>query len=683
LGQAREVVPIVCESRIEGVTVHQLGAVVSRRVVLPATISDGEIDLEIPGITALFDDGSLRAELSAPGRTLMGLHAREVIPAAGSTVGPSVSALETLQLQIGERQRRKHELEAERATWASLGLRPRLRLVGELGAMPGRISDALAVSEFLRQRQAELDAELARLSEQLRLLEKDLQAARVEASQARSGQLDGSRRPERQVTLRLTGDGPIEGLLLRYVVQAARWWPVYTLRMGDSQTSAEWLIEAQLAQRSGEDWTAAQLSLSTADLVHDARLPELPALRLGRAQSPPRRGYRPAPDGLTALFAGYERAFGSVPPPRPQAAPAMLDMPELMEERSKDVAPQNAPRRSPSPKKAAAQGEMSRARSQTQSFAASMPPPAPAAFPSSVAQSVGGAVAMADMAFGGAPGGMAMPPEPASSVEPAEAWLDFDRLVLADNGDVVRRGRLTVPVVDVSERRRAVAAIEALYDVVPERGQFDHVFIAEGRAEVPSDGLAHRALVSRASAVPTMRYRAVPREAAEVYRQLTLGNPFPAPLLGGPVEVYLNGQLVSTAPIAPVDRGGTVTVGLGVEDRLKIARRAAHEEHPGGLLGGASITETTVTVTLRSSLGQPVTVSLFDRIPVSDDDALEVKLAKPGKWKPYDQAERQAPVRGGLTSTVEVPAGAKAEASFTYALHHSAKSEIVGGNRRD
>jgi len=40
------------------------------------------------------------------------------------------------------------------------------------------------------------------------------------------------------------------------------------------------------------------LSVATADLASDVRLPELRSLRIGRAQAAPRKGYRPAPVGL-------------------------------------------------------------------------------------------------------------------------------------------------------------------------------------------------------------------------------------------------------------------------------------------------------------------------------------------------------------------------------------------------
>src|SRR5262249_42581452 len=108
------------------------------------------------------------------------------------------------------------------------------------------------------------------------------------------------------------GSGPLSELLLTYVVPATRFWPLYTLRIvegRDAARRATWMIEALVAQRTGEDWREVRLSLSTADLLLDARLPELPSLRLGRAQPPARRGYRSPPAGLDELFAGYERAF--------------------------------------------------------------------------------------------------------------------------------------------------------------------------------------------------------------------------------------------------------------------------------------------------------------------------------------------------------------------------------------
>jgi hypothetical protein len=91
-----------------------------------------------------------------------------------------------------------------------------------------------------------------------------------------------------------------------------------------------------VAQASGEDWKDVGLALTTADLVQDTRLPELASLHLSRVQRPPRRGFRPAPEGLDAMFEGLDRFVAALPKqasvtPAPEAALRALAGPEERE----------------------------------------------------------------------------------------------------------------------------------------------------------------------------------------------------------------------------------------------------------------------------------------------------------------------------------------------------------------
>ena len=54
-------------------------------------------------------------------------------------------------------------------------------------------------------------------------------------------------------------------------------------------------LRALIAQRTGEDWRGVHLELSTAAPLSFTELPELSAIRIGRAQPPPPRkpGFRP------------------------------------------------------------------------------------------------------------------------------------------------------------------------------------------------------------------------------------------------------------------------------------------------------------------------------------------------------------------------------------------------------
>ena len=188
---------------------------------------------------------------------------------------------------------------------------PGLRTTSLIEKIDERMAEALATAQLLGTVQGELDRRLQELLVERLQTQRELEAARLHRAQSSTEKGPDSARHQRRVTVRLGGGGALTQLEVVYVVPAARFWPTYTLRITEGGRKATWLIEALCAQVSGEDWRDVRLALSTADLIYDARLPELPSLRLGRAQPAPRRGYRPPPEGLERMFGGYDRAFGS------------------------------------------------------------------------------------------------------------------------------------------------------------------------------------------------------------------------------------------------------------------------------------------------------------------------------------------------------------------------------------
>jgi hypothetical protein len=125
-------------------------------------------------------------------------------------------------------------------------------------------------------------------------------------------------------------------------------------------------------------------------------------------------------------------------------------------------------------------------------------------------------------------------------------------------------------------------------------------------------------------------------------------------------------------------------VGLGIEERVRVARNARMEESTAGLLGGSTHLDHYITVDITSSLGMPMTIELLERIPVTDEKDMTVKvIATDPESEAYDQSDLGAPVRGGRRFRVEVAAGGKAKVSYAYRVKLPAKCEIVGGNRRE
>ena len=148
------------------------------------------------------------------------------------------------------------------------------------------------------------------------------------------------------------------------------------------------------------------------------------------------------------------------------------------------------------------------------------------------------------------------------------------RLTYSGEGDAGQR--------QATGQLEALAPNELVADPQSSRGRFDHRYDAEGLVVIPSDGQPHRVALLAAETTPALRLLTVPRERPEIYREAELQNPCEAPLLSGPVDVYVEGSLLTTARIDHIDRGGTLRVGMGVEDRLRVARNVRSEEDTAG-----------------------------------------------------------------------------------------------------
>jgi hypothetical protein len=759
---------IRCPAEISHVTVHARGAVITRTVTAAslaalsaspgpdAIAAEDHLELLIPDITPLADPSSLRAALldqNGSERQVVSIRSMLVVPETPSSPGPAAADLEAHNNRLWRLSNESERLQRQRQRLLATAPDPALRTTSFVEKVDARMSDALATAGLLLERQQHIDRRVEDLTRQIEAVRLAKIAAEVAYAQATSRQRSGEEHPTRAAVIVLAGRGPLPGLRLTYVVNAARFWPLYTLRIheaSDDKRRGTWLLEALVAQRSGEDWSQARISVSTADLLLDTRLPELASLRFGRAQAATRRGYRPPPAGLDALFAGYDQTFAGQAPPVganyaggavPPSAQTPVDEPQLdsfvlrdddLEITEADEVMEEAvappPERAPAKRKRAAPPRDRQEResySEDAMFAApevpsipspSMmaPPPAPgAAAPKGRAfgglqrsGASGGAelrkksMALDLGAVGGGGGGEgeggAFDEDDAgpdsSAADTSEQWLDFDRLSLAGASDRSRRGRLVPSPDSEGHRQRSQAAdqIEHLQlgaqfiDPLHNRGQFDHRYDSEGVVRVPSDGSPHRILLRCVDCAPGMRLLAVPREQAEVFREAELRNPLSAPLLAGPVDVYVEGSLLTTAQVAAIDRGGALRVGMGVEDRVRVARNIRSDEETTGLLGGSTQVNHHVSIELSSALGQAVVIDLYDRLPVSDDKSVSIDLlsARP-EAKEYTQSERGLPIRGGLVWSVPLPAGGKAKVEYSYRIVFPAKSEIVGGNRRD
>ncbi|MCL4226895.1 MAG: DUF4139 domain-containing protein [Myxococcales bacterium] len=683
------------DSQIDRVVVFPGAAWVTRIARAPVT---SRAELVLAGLPAALDDDSVQLAVRGPAR------AADVRVIVEVTAAGEAGAVDDAELHACRRAAAAAEatvvaVRGELGGLSSLAARGRPDRDREPPAWGEAVVARLALVELRAAREAELRAALAAAEDALEAARRALTAAETRRCQASSPELaPGSVRKALVITVEPEGDGGEVEVAASYLVPGARWAPSYVVRL-DGAGGLRLELRASIAQATGEDWAGVALEVSTAAPLRRLELPELPALRIGRAQPPPARaGWRAAPSGVEALFADWDRGFGARrAPARATPEPAPTAAGELAADDGPDLAPQTAPvpapamTAPPAGNRTLAMGLGVEAKSRGR---------------------LGGAVAVGRAREGSA----ALEQRARAASSPADAEREVGatlgvRVDLLAYAALCMRGphepgRGRLELVSRGERwgagpeaagaaRRARAAAAAVSEREPPRGHvaavpgaYDHAFAAEARLDVPGDGAWHNvALLARAGKV-ALHHVAVPAVAPEVYRVASFTSPLDAPLLAGPVDVYDRGELVVSAELAETAPGGTVELGLGVDATVKTARNARFREEAAGVLRGALKLVHEVTITVENLAPRAIQLEVRERLPRPAPGAEDVEVVVDRvapSWEPWrpEPEPGQPQLVGGHRWRLEIPAGARRDLQLDYHVRIAGRHELVGGNRRE
>lgn len=294
--------PAPLESRIVEVTVFGGSASVRRRASLPA----GDAALLFAGLPPGLDPDSVRVRCT--GGEVVGVEVRERFQAQVADV--RVAALRT---RIRDLERGLFVLRDERTVLEEMQQHV-VRLLGQeeddhrRDVREGRNDPAAwdANYEYLKGKLTTLIVELRELSwkgevEELKLRDLQLELGRFESS--------GGVHVRDVLVDVVDVDGRAGTVEVEYVVGNAGWEPTYDLRAQKDLSAVELVYRAKVWQRSGEDWTDAEILLSTARPQLGAQGPEPapiwlslhdPRSQRGVAASSRRRGGA-VPEDLAAI----------------------------------------------------------------------------------------------------------------------------------------------------------------------------------------------------------------------------------------------------------------------------------------------------------------------------------------------------------------------------------------------
>ena len=215
-------------------------------------------------------------------------------------------------------------------------------------------------------------------------------------------------------------------------------------------------------------------------------------------------------------------------------------------------------------------------------------------------------------------------------------------------------------------------------------GHFDVTYDVDQKGNIPANNQIHKAKVLSSTPKVKKVYRCVPRADTTVYQYAVLENPLRTPLLSGPVRIFLNGEFIVDSPLSTTPPGKKIELNLGVESGISVIRNTHYKETSGGLLGGDLVLQHQIEIKVKSNLSSSALVEIFERIPITTDDEIKIKLTnvKP-EAKDYNQTERGGYIQGGRKFSIEMAPREEKICTLEYEVVISKDLALNGGNRRE
>ncbi|WP_155897957.1 mucoidy inhibitor MuiA family protein [Allocoleopsis franciscana] len=305
-------------SRIDKVKVYAAGATVTR--VADLQLDAGEIpeQVEMAGLPLALDDSSVRVRVESA------LGASTAI-ATDVRIGLAVPPRQAVQNSPTDEEVREAKAEVQQLEDAIALIENEIAILyqldvperpdGEEGKAPppSPLTARLALTNFKDEQVRARITEKRETTEKLRQAQEHLDDLLQKQARASNAKEVRPHELRKTVVVRLSNEGEPstlagQRLVVEYFVPGARWTPTYICRLDSTGNQATVAVRALICQRTGEDWSGVSLELSTAEPLSWCELPELPSLRLGRAQ--PRlktSGWRLPPVGAEILFEDFDR----------------------------------------------------------------------------------------------------------------------------------------------------------------------------------------------------------------------------------------------------------------------------------------------------------------------------------------------------------------------------------------
>jgi hypothetical protein len=483
-------------------------------------------------------------------------------------------------------------------------------------------------------RAAKLRARLLAITTEEKKQERALHKLQVEAQGLN---LPATGEPVLRVVATLKGKPGKHRVVVSYLVTGVRWRPSYDLSYDSKGRAVDATYYALVSQQTGEDWTDAELRLSTGQPLHLVAVPELPTWTLGRKQDftpQPRQRLEPrqatwvapapaAPRDVTAerLLAALSVATRDVT--KDVTSDTKRKTAYDVDKETVDGSLKAPPRGVPADQRAALTREDEKLSGEKNHLEAEVRTPAPArpearpAMPSVMMPKPSGRREAPSSS--GASGGDVSTATESSRPGPARESLPW-----------TDQGYSPPPVDPDSPAAGAEGYLFTLY--------------APGRHAVTASGVERRIPVMRKRFAVKPVYRILPGLSPSAYLMAGVYNNTGKPILRGNANLFSGSMFSGNTWLNTALPGKTIELPLGVDDAVKVVRHLRLRTVSQGVVFKDDITEYTIDIEVANHRRYAIQTEVEDQVPVKEGRKIEVRsfssatFAKPDeegkiRWK--------------------------------------------------
>jgi hypothetical protein len=163
-----------------------------------------------------------------------------------------------------------------------------------------------------------------------------------------------------------------------------------------------------------------------------------------------------------------------------------------------------------------------------------------------------------------------------------------------------------------------------------------------------------------------------------VYNEAEVINRTRTVLLAGPITAYVDDQFVGRGKLPTVAGGERFSVGFGVDPTLRAERQLI--DKASRIMGGNRLTEYTYEIAVQNFGGQAAAVRLIDRLPLAEGEGVRVELAEA---TPSPTNAEALDDRGMLRWDLDVPAGddtgqaGRASVRYAFTIEHDRQRTLT------